>query len=201
MPATTVPSVNSRWRPVLLKGSGPRPKLIKEQLLVAMSTDIRLLQSEGVEDCYVSRSPLPYCFRLARNIGYTDCLFIEAEHYAVGMMLFEILLGTKMVLTMPQITLTRFMLDNLRDYLDADTHILLDWLFHPGVEFDLGNYIEKTLAAKPELIADNIWALEEAVRSDGVLWDLDLKSKAAWVERKAELLHKYQLDEEKCEQP
>ena len=88
------------------------------------------------------------------------------DTHALGVVLFEILVGTDVVLGCPLATLIVSMVTASEEYIDKDTAKLLHDLIDECDDRGLEDYLNKTLKEKPEVISENVRALDYAVREN-----------------------------------
>ena len=84
------------------------------------------------------------------------------DHWSLGVIIMEVLLGPEMVLSCECHSAIEMLLKDCEEYLDQTTVDLLKYLLFSEGKVDLPQYIEKTLDAAPMNHAENIRRIQMA---------------------------------------
>ena len=122
---------------------------------------------------------------------------ITTDHWAAGMIMLEVLVGSKIVLALDEYNDVKWLLATIHNYIDLQTHLMINWLMERSVNFDPKHYLDVTLHAEPNLIKENIVRLEEAIHENEYLHTLARKADSVWASNKSELCKKFGLEESK----
>ena len=111
----------------------------------------------------------------------------RADHWAFGIILLEILLGSRFVLALNEYGEFVELQDALEDYLHPEIYNAIIWLMGMGGYNNLKKLVDEILPENPQLMEEQIVALENAVRQDNKLYCLQKKAERRWVEKRDEL--------------
>ena len=150
---------------------------------------------ENKEDNFQSCIPAPYAPKEMEELRHLKSYDIKYDHWGVGIMVLELLLGTKMILGLDTYNDYKWLLATIYNYVDLQTHLMLTWLMEGTIKFNMRKYTEETLAAHPTLIKENILRLEMAIQDDAHLYALACKADKKWEENKISICENHQLDQ------
>jgi hypothetical protein len=117
-----------------------------------MFTHIEMMCEAGVEDRIVSISPDPYRSSRFKNFHYMGEADTDRDLWSVGVVLLEVLLGSKLVLAGSGFDDTTSLFWTIQGYLDKQTSLIMQWLLFREAEIDPVDYVDNTLATYPEQI-------------------------------------------------
>jgi hypothetical protein len=156
----------------VLRSMWPNDIVVQEEEGFVVFTNIVYMCEENKEDNYFTAVPSPYSPAGMPELNLLKSSDIDTNHWAAGIILLEILIGSKLVLGLESYNDIKWLLASIHNYIDTDTHLMLTWLLERSIDFDMKKYIDVTLAAQPELIMENIVRLELAIHCDQHLFSL-----------------------------
>ena len=126
--------------------------------------------AEADSDCkHTVRSSQPYsCLSEFRN----DKLMVSdriLDIHSIGVILTEILVGTDVILSCGCWEAVDDLITLCEDYMDKETTNLLHQLIRFSNDNGIGKYYREVLIAQPEVIGENIRAMDYAVTENRIL--------------------------------
>jgi hypothetical protein len=118
-----------------------------------MFTDTKSISPALVQDEDSGAAPCPYnsnYFFVLNSWRKSDPL---RDHWSIGIMMLEILVGFKVVLSLTRYQPIKDLLEDIQEYTDKATWEMVNWLFFKEGKVDLKQYIEGPLAENPHLIS------------------------------------------------
>jgi hypothetical protein len=115
---------------------------------------------ENKEDNYFTAVPSPYSPTGMQELNFLKSSDIDTDHWAAGMIMLEILVGSKIVLALDNFNDIKWLLSTIHNYVDTQTHYMMKWLMERSINFDPRRYLDETLSIEPNLIKENIIRLE-----------------------------------------
>ena len=99
--------------------------------------------------------------------------------WSVGMVLLELIAGTKLVTGIKYFFNCEDLLDELEQYVDKVTMLLLKDMLNDGDDDEIEAYVREILEMNPNAIAENIRAVNAAVEESTVLREIEEKNMEA----------------------
>ena len=94
---------------------------------------------------------------------------LELDHWSVGVVILEILAGTELVIPANTTAKIRNLLLQCSEYLDVKTVHLLEHLLFGEHHDYLEDYLNVTLKLSPNIVKEDIRAIDAALDGDGYL--------------------------------
>ena len=91
------------------------------------------------------------------------------DTWSIGMTLLELVAGTKLVIGIKYLFSCEDLLDELEQYIDKETMLLLKDLLNHGDDDGIEVYVREILEMNPNAIAENVRAVNAAVEESTVL--------------------------------
>jgi hypothetical protein len=88
------------------------------------------------------------------------------DRWSIGIMILEIIVGTDLLLEHTTYSELEKFLADCMDYLDVETFEFLNCMLFSKVNFHPGYFISEHLEKKPHLIAENIRAMDTAIKEN-----------------------------------
>ena len=112
--------------------------------------------------------------------GCLDNSSYEIDFWSVGIVIFEIIAGTELVIPAVTATEVEVLLQMCEPHMDEETVQLLQHLLFDAHEGYLDKYLSEVLPEQPNVIAENVRALYAATKEDSHLSSQLFEFKDKW---------------------
>jgi len=159
----------------------------------AMFVDLRSTCQVGDDVDFQGESHAPYCSERFFSRDWLKNSETERDMWSIGVLLLEILLGTKLVLAHEGFLNIKDLLETFEKCFDPQTLGILKWYLFIEAGVNSKTYLEQTLGSKPDLIGNNIKRVNYIATDDFTIQDYKDWAESKFEENRAKWQEKYQL--------
>jgi serine/threonine protein kinase len=183
--------IDAHKKNLVIRNIHPAAVQINESLGTVMFADTKSVTTALNHDEDMGTAPSPYnsnCFYVLRSWSQANPL---RDDWSVGIMMLEILVGYKVVLSLTKYLPIQDLLESIQDYIDKDTWEMVSWLLNKEGKVDLKKYIQGPLTGNPDLISSSAKRIQVGMRENYELAEFKQQSHLIWAIRKKEMCQKF----------
>jgi hypothetical protein len=120
----------------VVRSMWPNDIAVREEEGTVCFTNIVYMCEEYKEDNFCTAVPSPYSPMGMHEMNCLKSSDITTDHWAAGMIMLEVLIGSKIVLGLVEFNDIKWLLATIHNYIDPETHLMITWLMERSINFN-----------------------------------------------------------------